>query len=118
ATEHRVVGDTGGDEDNIVADGQVGRGVDAFHQIAVSGGLQGFALRIVTRPHAGQDLAAQATNCGGGEDGLGRAAAAHVDVDVAVGNAGGDGGRDVAIANQADGGAGTADVFDQLLVPR
>ena len=64
------------------------------------------------------NLAADAAQCRCRQHTLGRAAAAHVDVDAGTGPRGGDHAGHVAVADQADPGTGIAHGLDQLLVAR
>ena len=79
---------------------------------------QVLSLGIVLRPHAAELLAAEALDGGGRDDGLGAAADADVGVDARVGQAGGDGGRHVAVADQPHAAADAAQRVDDRLVPR
>jgi hypothetical protein len=70
------------------------------------------SLRGQSRPW----IAAHALERRGGDDALGRAADAEQDVDAGVGPRGGDRTGDVAVTDEADAGAGLADLGDELVV--
>ena len=73
-------------------------------------------LVVADRRQPSLDLAAEAAHGGGGQDTFRRAADAHHRVDAGAAHRGGDARRQVAVADQADPGAGGADVGDQLAV--
>ena len=78
--------------------------------------MAGGALLVVAGPEAALDGAAHALERRGGDDALGRAADAEQDVGAGVGPGGGDAAGDVAVGDEADAGAGLADLADQLVV--
>ena len=82
----------------------------------VAGGHGRVALLVVAGPQPALQLAAHALEGGRGDDALGRAADAEEDVGAGVGPGGRDGAGDVAVGDQADAGAGLADLGDEVVV--
>src|SRR5216684_8910434 len=80
--------------------------------------LRPLDLLVVARLEPALHVAAHAADGRGGDDALGRAADAHEHVDARLGKAGGDGRRDVAVADELDARPGGADLRNELFVPR
>src|SRR5262249_40417800 len=117
AAHQRAVGDAGRCEDDAVAGREIFRAVD----LVEGGNPPRPAALLVSRfadDEPGEDLAVQTAHGRRGEHPFGRAAGAHHRVHAGADDRRRDAGREVAVANQADAGAGLADVVDQLLVPR
>ena len=117
ALHQRAVGDAGRGEDDVLARREILRLVDPLEVGDAHGAA---ALLVLRRVHdePREDLAAQAAHRRRREHAFGRAADAHHRVHAAADHGGGDAGRQVAVADQADARAGGADLLDQLLVPR
>src|SRR6185295_2651776 len=123
APQQLAVGDAGGAEENLVTWGEVLGLVDSG-EVVEAESLEPLLLRLllllvgVVGLEAGLDLAAEAAHGRSGDDSLGSAADADDRVDAGAAYGGGDAGREVAVRDQTDAGAGGADVRDELLVPR
>ena len=94
---------SGGEDTVDVVDPVLGRGLD---------------LGAGGRPELGLQLAAEAAERRGGEDGLPRAADPDREVVVRAADRGGDRRGHVAVLDQLDPGAGAADLLDQVVVAR
>src|SRR5262245_6616181 len=103
-------------EHEVLARGQVLGPVDAA-LVAVAHPRATGPLVVVAVPEAGLDLAAEAAHRRGGDHALRRAADAHHRMHAGAGDRAADRGRQVAVADELDPGAGTADLGDQALVP-
>src|SRR5438093_2239008 len=117
APHERAVGDARRDEEDVRARGQVLLRVDPFH-VGDAHAPHALLLTGLGRDEPGPHAAVEAAERRGRQYALGCAADPHDDVDVGPAHRGRDPGRQVAVADQLDAGAGTPDVGNQLLVPR
>ena len=117
AGEQRAVADSGRAEDAALAPDQIAAAIDAREIGLADRGDGGGALGVVARLHAQEHLAAEGVQRGGGEDALGRAADAVVEVHATVGERWRDGGGDVAIRDEPQRCAGLAHGGDERVVP-
>ena len=116
AVEEVAVADAGGDEEGVLARHEVVGGEDA---VEVVPGVEGLLpLLVVLGPQPALDDPAHALDRARRDDALGSAADADEEVDAGRLAGGGDRARDVAVGDEADAGAGRADVGGQLLVAR
>src|SRR6185436_14652498 len=102
AGEHRGIADAGGGENDVLAGGHH-FDVPDFLEVGFGAQVVGeklLAFLVVLRPHTAELLAAEAFDGGGGDNGFGAATDADVGVDARLGEAGGDGGGYVAVADQ------------------
>ena len=116
AAQHGAVGHPRRGEHHVAAR-EVVEIVDAV-QVGDAHALRARLLVVVAEVKLALHLAADRAQRRRREDALGRAADAHVDVDAAVRSRRGDHAGDVAVADQADAGAGLAHRRDQLLMAR
>src|ERR1700745_1119785 len=79
---------------------------------------QFFSLFIIARPHFRLHFTAETFDAGGRENGLGRAADAHVEIDLTIRQRGSHRRSDVAIADHSQGGAAGPDLLYHLFVSR
>ncbi len=117
ALEQVAGGHPGRREHEVLARRQVLGRVDPV-LVAVAHPRAAFPLLVVAVAEARLDLATEATQRGGRDDALRRAADAHDGVDAGARDRAGDGGRQVAVADELDARAGRPDLGDQVVVPR
>ena len=116
AVEQVAVGDAGGGEEAVLAGDEVVEMQDPVEVVA--GCASPARLSLVARPEAPDDRAAEALDRGGREHALRGAADAPQEVDAGAVARGEQRAGDVAVGDEADAGAGPADLLDHLRVSR
>ena len=116
ALQQGAVGDAGSREDDVLARGQLGGGVD-FVRILDAHALHPLGLLLVLHHQPCQDLSIEAAERRRRQHPFRGAADSHDRVDPGPAEGHADAGREVAVGNEADACAGSPNILDQPGVP-